>query len=154
MVFEATGPSNVRSWPTLAKPTLANFSVSVFWTNFLNPKSPNPQNRNPNLEDGAEPSRTHLSGLTHSGFGVVVVMVVVVVVGLDFHRTLLPQDPLPPPPDRPKFRSFFSLSRLKFRSFCVSLGVFSLNFGGVCEDRDPKMCTFGLSGLHTTTREP
>ena len=25
----------LRSWPTLAKPTLANFSVSVFWPNFL-----------------------------------------------------------------------------------------------------------------------
>ena len=29
------------SWPTLAKPTLANFSVSVFWPKFLN-KKPKP----------------------------------------------------------------------------------------------------------------
>ena len=31
------------SWPTLAKPSLASFSVLVFWPNFLNPKSPNPR---------------------------------------------------------------------------------------------------------------
>ena len=38
-----------------------------------------------------------------------------------------PPPPCSPPPDRPKFRSFFSLSRHHFRSFRVSLGVFSLN---------------------------
>ena len=40
---------------------------------------------------------------------------------------------------------FFSLSRYRIRSFLPSLGVFSLNFGGVFEGRDPQMCTFGLS---------
>ena len=44
-VFEAPGPSSARlefsgcrvkrSWPTLANPTLANFSVLVFWPNFV-----------------------------------------------------------------------------------------------------------------------
>ena len=48
------------------------------------------------------------------------------------------------PLDRPKFCSFFSLSRRKFRSFLPSLGVFSWNFGGVFEGRNPQMCTFGL----------
>ena len=33
-----------------------------------------------------------------------------------------------------------------FRSLLVSLGVFLLNFGGVCESGDPQLCTFGLSG--------
>ena len=36
-----------------------------------------------------------------------------------------------PPLNRPKFRSFCSLSRHIFHSFCLSLGVFSWNFGGV-----------------------
>ena len=56
--------------------------------------------------------------------------------------------------DRLKFRSFFSLSRRKIRSFLPSLGVFSLNFGGVFEDRDPKMCTFGLSDCRVKPRRP
>ena len=56
--------------------------------------------------------------------------------------TALPLDALPL--DRPKFRSFFSVSRRKIRSFLPSLGVFSLNSGGVFEFRDPQMCTFGL----------
>ena len=48
-----------------------------------------------------------------------------------------PDNPPPdnPPPDRPKFRSFFSLLPPPFWSFCVSLGVLSLNFGGVFEGR-------------------
>ena len=33
----------------------------------------------------------------------------------------------------PKFRAFFSLSRRRIRFFLPSLGVFSLNFGGVFE---------------------
>ena len=65
-----------------------------------------------------------------------------------------PPPPDRPPPDRPKFRSFFSLSRRKIRSFLPSLGVFSLNFGGVFEDRDPEMCTFGLSGCRVKPRRP
>ena len=51
----------------------------------------------------------------------------------------------------PKFRSFFRLPP-PFRSFCLSLCVFLLNFGGVCEDRDPQMCTFGLSGCRVKPR--
>ena len=43
----------------------------------------------------------------------------------------------------PKFCAFFALSRSIFALFCLSLGVFSLNFGGVLEGRDPQMCTFG-----------
>ena len=80
---------------------------------------------------------------------------------LPLRRTVLPLD-------RPNFRSFFSLSRRKFLSFFSLWEVFSLNFGGVFEDRNAQMCTFGLSGcrvesrwphqtgppgLHTTTRE-
>ena len=63
--------------------------------------------------------------------------------------TALPGTALPGtalPLDRPKFRSFFP-SRRKIRSFLPSMGVFSLNFGGVFEDRDPQMCTFGILGL-------
>ena len=48
------------------------------------------------------------------------------------------------------FRFFFSLSLSLCRVFScfffLSLGVFSRNFGGVFERRDPQMCTFGLSG--------
>ena len=58
------------------------------------------------------------------------------------------------PLDRPKFRSFFTLSRRTIRSFLPSLGVFSLNFGGVFEGRDPQMCTFGLSGCRVKPRRP
>ena len=63
------------------------------------------------------------------------------------------------------FALFFSLPP-EISFFLLSLGVFSLNFGGVFEGRHPQMCTFGLSdcgvkpqaasgppGLHTTTRE-
>ena len=47
----------------------------------------------------------------------------------------------------PKISRFFSpFSRRQFRSFSLSLGVFSWNFGGVFECRDPQMCTFGFSG--------
>ena len=49
-----------------------------------------------------------------------------------------------PPPDRPKFRSFFSVSHHQFRSFSLSLCVFSLNFGGFCEDRDVHVWALGL----------
>ena len=73
-----------------------------------------------------------------------------------------PPDPLPL--DRPKFHSFFSPTG----NFIPLKKVFSLNSGGVFEDRDAQMCTLGLSGcrvearrphitgplgLHTTTRE-
>ena len=52
-----------------------------------------------------------------------------------------------PSPGPPKISLFFSLSRRKIRSFLPSLGVFSLNFGGVFEGRDPQMCTFGVLWL-------
>ena len=83
-----------------------------------------------------------LRGPTCSGFGVVVV---VVVAGLDFPGPPSAGPPLhdPPPPDRPKFRSF-----------CVSLGVFSLNFGGVLERRSPSMCAFRVLGLSCETSGP
>ena len=64
-------------------------------------------------------------GPTCSGFGVVVVVVVMVVAGLDIPGP--PSTPLhwtPPPPDRPKFRSFSSLSRHRF-AVSVSLWVSS-----------------------------
>ena len=61
-----------------------------------------------------------------------------------------PPAPDPLPPDRPTFRSFFSSP---VRSFCLSL-VFSWNFGGVFEGRDPQTpASSGPPGLHTTTRE-
>ena len=65
-----------------------------------------------------------------------------------------PPSPDPPPPDRPKFRSFFSLSRQSFYSFLPLFWSFSLNFGGVFEDRNPQMCTFGLSGCRVKPRRP
>ena len=40
---------------------------------------------------------------------------------------------------------FFTSTAAKFVLFLPSLGVFSLNFGGVFKGRDPQMCTFGLS---------
>ena len=42
----------------------------------------------------------------------------------------------------PKFCAFFPLPP-PFRSFCVSLGVFSWNFWWCLKRRDPQMCTFG-----------
>ena len=60
----------------------------------------------------------------------------------------------PPPPDRPNISLFFFPFPPPFRSFCVSLGVFSLNFGVVFEFRNPKMCTFGLSGCRVKPRRP
>ena len=53
----------------------------------------------------------------------------------------------PPPPDLPsaeppKFSLFFALSRSHFRSFALSLSVFSWNFGGICSVGTQE-CTFG-----------
>ena len=50
----------------------------------------------------------------------------------------------------PKIR-FFSLFRHNFHSFFPLSGVFLWIFGGVFEFRDPKMFTFGLSGLSSET---
>ena len=44
------------------------------------------------------------------------------------------------------FALFFPSPATIVTLFCLSLGVFSWNFGGVFEGRDPQMCTFGLSG--------
>ena len=77
-------------------------------------------------------------------FVVVVWFCLVVVVGLDSAG--------PPSAGPPKISLFFFPLPPPFRSLCVSLGVFSLNFGGFCEDRDPQMCTFGLSGCGVKPR--
>ena len=59
-----------------------------------------------------------------------------------------PPPPDPPPPDRPKISLFFFPSPATvFILFSLSCWSFSLNFGGVFEDRDPQMCTFGVLGL-------
>ena len=53
-----------------------------------------------------------------------------------------------------KISLLFSLSRTVFCSFCLSLGLFSLNFHGFCDDRDPQLCTFGLSNCRVKLRRP
>ena len=73
--------------------------------------------------------------------------------------------PDPPPPDPPSagppfrrtplrrtaqnFGLFFPLPP-RFHSFLPLFWSFSLNFGGVFEDRDPQMCTFGKQSKITT----
>ena len=47
----------------------------------------------------------------------------------------------------PKISRFFFPFPPPFRCFCVSLGVFSWNFGGVLKRRCPQMCTFGVLRL-------
>ena len=64
-------------------------------------------------------------------------------------RTPLRRTPSAGPPTL-----FFSLSRNSFILFSLSWWSFSLNFGGVFEDRDPQMCTFGLSGCRVKPRRP
>ena len=49
---------------------------------------------------------------------------------------------------------FFSLLPPQFSFFFLSLGVFSWNFLGVFEDRNPEMCTFGLSGCRVKPWRP
>ena len=51
------------------------------------------------------------------------------------------------------FALFFPLPPY-FRSFWLSLGVFSWNFGGVFEGGDPKMCAFQCPGASNTTKIP
>ena len=63
-----------------------------------------------------------------------------------FRGTALPRDR--PPQDRPKFRFFFPLSHslfVLFFSLSLSRGVFSWNFGGVFEGRDPPTEAGGFS---------
>ena len=149
----------VGSWPTLAKPTLANFSVLVFWPNFV---------------DGGYCCCVvavvllllcccFVFVVVVVVFVVVVVVVVwfclVVVVGLDSAgppsagpSSAGPSSAGPPSAGPPKISLFFFPFPPPFRSFGISLGVFSLNFGGFCEDRDPHMCTFGLSGCRVKPR--
>ena len=67
-----------------------------------------------------------------------------------FRRTPPPPDR---PPDRPKCRSLVPSPAPRVRSFSLSLGVFSWNFGGVFEDRGPQMCT-RLRGRRGFTRQP
>ena len=68
--------------------------------------------------------------------------------------------PDPPPPNRPSpgppkiSLFFFPLSRRTLHSFFSLWEVFSLNFGGVFEDRGAQMCTFGLSGCRVELRRP
>ena len=61
-----------------------------------------------------------------------------------------PPPPDPPPPDCPKFRSFFPFPSIFILFFPLFLS-FSWN---VFEDRDPQMCTFGLSGCRVKPRRP
>ena len=78
---------------------------------------------------------------------VLCVGVVGVVVGSSLRRTPL-QTPLRRTTLRQtaQFFALFSLPPLFSFFYSLSLGVFSLNFGGVFEGREPQMCTFGLSG--------
>ena len=77
------------------------------------------------------------------GLLLVCVGVLLCVVGLD-----PPLAPDPPPPDCQNF-VFFTLILFFFSLY---LGVFSLNFGGVLEFRDPQMNTFGFSGCRVKPR--
>ena len=52
------------------------------------------------------------------------------------------------------FALFFPSPATVFILFSLSCWSFSLNFGGVFEDRDPQMCTFGLSGCRVKPRRP
>ena len=53
----------------------------------------------------------------------------------------------------PKISLFFFPPPATF-FILLSLGVLSLNFGGVFEGRNPGMCTFGLSGCRVKRRRP
>ena len=85
-------------------------------------------------------------GPTCCGFGIVVVVVVVVVAGLDFPGPpSLAKSPSTGHPSTwpPKISLFFFPFPPPFRSFCVSLGVFSLNFGGVLKAGTLKCARLG-----------
>ena len=141
-----------RSWPTLAKPTLAKTDFGQ--------------------------NRLCVVRCVVVWCVVCVCCVAWVLVsrfhGVGFHVWVLVSRfgldrPSPGPPfpwtalllDRPKFRSFFSLPRRKIRSFLPSLGVFSLNFGGVFEGRALKCARLGSlvvvwnpGGFGGFTRQP
>ena len=176
-----------RSWPTLAKPTsakptLARVSVLVVWPTWAKTdfgQTDFGQNRlwpKPTLAktDFGQTDLAKTSLICCVVCCVVLCLCVVCVawvlvsryqsgvscVGVGFKIWFGP-----PFPWTAQNFALFSLSRRKIRSFLPSLGVFSLNFGGVFEGWDPQMCTFGLSGcrvkprgppkppgLHTTTR--
>ena len=135
-----------RLWPTLAKQTLANFSVSVFWPNFLNPISPNPpkKNQRPTFRPEPKPQRPKHQNpgrgeptlrdptlprlfWVHPSFLAVSVLLWLRLLWL---LVWTPLDS--PPPDRPKFRSFFPLPS-QF-SFLLPLsgssrGILTFTFG-------------------------
>ena len=67
-------------------------------------------------------------------------------------RTALRQTPLRRTAQN--FALFFPSPATVFILFSLSCWSFSLNFGGVFEDRDPEMCTFGLSGCGVKPRRP
>ena len=72
-------------------------------------------------------------------------------------RTLHPISLDNPPPDRPKFRSFFSLLPPQFSFFFPSLGVLSLNYVLVFEGRagatrELQTCTFWEPSASNTTK--
>ena len=79
-----------------------------------------------------------------------------------FRRTPLRRTPLRRTPLRrtplrrtaQNFALFFHSPATVFILFSLSCWSFSLNFGGVFEDRDPQMCTFGLSGCRVKPRRP
>ena len=52
------------------------------------------------------------------------------------------------------FALFLPSPATVFILFSLSCWSSSLNFGGVFEDRDPQMCTFGLSGYRVKPRRP
>ena len=61
----------------------------------------------------------------------------------------------PPSAGPPKISLFcFPSPATVFILFSLSCWSFSLNFGGVFEDRDPQMCTFGLLGCRVKPRQP
>ena len=136
-----------RSWPTLAKPTLASLFGDRLWPNRLWP------NR----------VRLVLCVLCVCVCCVAWVWVSRFRFGhVRCSRNRLPRTALPWTAQN---FALFSLSRRKIRSFLPSLGVFSLNFGGVLKTKTLKCArlALGLScetptasgppGLHTTARE-
>ena len=71
--------------------------------------------------------------------------VLLLCVGVGFEPAGSPLAPDPPADPLRRTAQNFPL-------FCLSLGVFSWNFGAVFEGRDPQMCTFGLSDCHVKPR--